>query len=80
MIQPAGRAPAGLELLMIPSPFLLYLGDSQDELSVKTSRGVAVWRPQACVGEFRGPKCNQTLGLPHLSFEEAKAQGATAAS
>ena len=61
---------------MIPSPFLLYLGDSQDELSVKTSRGVAVWRPQACVGEFRGPKCDQTLGLPHLGFEEAKAKGA----
>ena len=78
MIQPAGRALAGLELLMIPSPFLLYLGDSQDELSVKTSRGVAVWRPQSCVGEFRGPNCNQTLGLPHLSFEEAKAKGAKA--
>lgn len=61
---------------MIPSPFLLYLGDSQDELSVKTSRGVAVWRPEACVGEYRGPKCNQTLGLPHLAFDEAAAKGA----
>jgi len=61
---------------MIPSPFLLYLGDSQDELSVKTSRGVAAWRPETCVGEYRGPSCNQTLGLPHLTFKEAAAKGA----
>lgn len=61
---------------MIPSPFLLYLGDSRDELSVKTSRGVAAWRPEACAGEFRGPNCTQTLGLPHLGFQEARAKGA----
>jgi uncharacterized NAD-dependent epimerase/dehydratase family protein len=61
---------------MIPPPFLLYLGDSQDELSVKTSRGVADWRPELCVGEHRGPRCTLTLGLPHLDFAEAVAKGA----
>ena len=61
---------------MIPSPYLLYLGDSTDELSVKTSRGVAVWRPELCVGEYRGEGCTVTLGLPHLDFAEAVAQGA----
>lgn len=61
---------------MIPSPYLLYLGDSQDELSAKTSRGVAVWRPELCVGEHRGAGCTITLGLTHLGFAEAVAQGA----
>ena len=61
---------------MIPSPYLLYLGDSQDELSAKTSRGVAVWRPELCVGEHRGAACTITLGLPHLGFAEAVAKGA----
>jgi uncharacterized NAD-dependent epimerase/dehydratase family protein len=61
---------------MIPSPYLLYLGNATDELSVKTSRGVAVWRPELCVGEYRGPESTVTLGLPHLEFAEAVAAGA----
>lgn len=61
---------------MIPPPYLLYLGDSQDELSVKTSRGVAYWRPELSLGEHRGPRCTVTLGLPQLGFAEAAAQGA----
>jgi len=61
---------------MIPFPYLLYLGDSTDELSVKTSRGVAVWRPEQCVGEHRGQACTVTLGLTHLNFDEAAAAGA----
>jgi uncharacterized NAD-dependent epimerase/dehydratase family protein len=61
---------------MIPPPYLLYLGDSQDELSVKTSRGVAHWRPEWAVGEYRGPLCSVTIDLPHLGFAEAVAKGA----
>jgi len=61
---------------MIPHPYLLYLGDSTDELSAKTSRGVAVWRPELCVGEHRGAGCTISLGLPHLGFDEAVAKGA----
>jgi uncharacterized NAD-dependent epimerase/dehydratase family protein len=61
---------------MIPYPYLLYLGDSTDELSVKTSRGVAVWRPERCVGEYRGEAATVSLGLPHLDFAEAAAAGA----
>ncbi|MBW0151982.1 MAG: DUF1611 domain-containing protein, partial [Phenylobacterium sp.] len=61
---------------MIPPPYLLYLGDSQNELSVKTSRGVAYWRPEWSLGEHRGPECTLTLGLPHLGFAEAAEKGA----
>lgn len=61
---------------MIPSPYLLCLGDSTDELSAKTSRGVAVWRPEQCLGEYRGQACTVSLGLPHLDFAEAAAAGA----
>jgi len=61
---------------MIPPPYLLYLGDSQNELSVKTSRGVAYWRPEWSLGEHRGSECTVTLGLPHLDFAEAAAKGA----
>lgn len=61
---------------MIPAPFLLYLGRSADALGIKTSRGLAAFRPEDCVGEFRHDDCPQTLGLPRLTMEEAAAKGA----
>ncbi|MBA3677592.1 MAG: DUF1611 domain-containing protein [Sphingosinicella sp.] len=61
---------------MIPSPFLLYLGRSADALGIKTSRGLAEFRREDCLGEFRHDDCPQTLGLPRLTMEEAAAKGA----
>ncbi len=46
--RPRGRKSGEPE--MIPNPYLLYLGEPKDELSVKTSRGVAEWRPELCIG------------------------------
>jgi uncharacterized NAD-dependent epimerase/dehydratase family protein len=61
---------------MIPAPFLLYLGHSADPLAVKTSRGVAAFRREDCIGEFRHDDCPLTLGLPRLGMAEAVAAGA----
>lgn len=61
---------------MIPAPFLLYLGHSADPLAIKTSRGVAMFRSEDCVGEFRHDDCPLTLGLPRLSMKDAVAAGA----
>ncbi|HYJ53360.1 MAG TPA: N-acetyltransferase DgcN [Allosphingosinicella sp.] len=61
---------------MIPAPYLLYLGNSTDPLAIKTSRGVAMFRGEDCVGEFRHDACPLTLGLPRLDMEEAVAAGA----
>lgn len=60
----------------ISGPYLLYLGDATDPLAVKTSRGLAVWRPELCVGEYRGDACTLTLGLPRMTFAEAASAGA----
>lgn len=61
---------------MIPAPYLLYLGHSTDPLAIKTSRGVAMFRGEDCVGEFRHDDCPLTLGLPRLGMKEAVAAGA----
>ena len=61
---------------MIPGPFLLYLGHSEDEVGIKTSRGLATFRPADCVGEWRHDDCPLTLGLPRMGVEEARAAGA----
>src|SRR3546814_14475936 len=59
-----------------PPPHLLYLGNARDHLAAKTARGRAYWRPQWCVGQFRGSDCNTTLGLPDLEFAQAVEAGA----
>lgn len=61
---------------MIPAPFLLYLGSSNDFAGIKTSRGLAQFRPDDCVGEFRHDDSTLTLGLPRLTIAEAAAKGA----
>ncbi len=61
---------------MIPGPYLLYLGHSADTIGIKTSRGLAAFRPDDCVGEFRHDDCPLTLGLPRLGIEEGAAVGA----
>jgi uncharacterized NAD-dependent epimerase/dehydratase family protein len=61
---------------MIPAPFLLYLGEATDEIAIKTSRGMAAFRPEDCVGEFRRDTSLLSLGLPALTFEDARARGA----
>jgi uncharacterized NAD-dependent epimerase/dehydratase family protein len=61
---------------MIPGPYLLYLGHSADPLGVKTSRGLAAFRREDCLGEFRHDDCPLTLDLPRLDMAEAVAAGA----
>jgi uncharacterized NAD-dependent epimerase/dehydratase family protein len=61
---------------MIATPYLLYLGHSNDEVGIKTSRGLAVFRPEVCVGEFRHDDCGLTLNLPRMGFAAAVEAGA----
>ncbi|MCF8475148.1 MAG: DUF1611 domain-containing protein [Emcibacter sp.] len=62
--------------MKILSPYLLFLGDTKDPLSVKTSRGIAQWRPERTVGQISMPGCEVTLNLPELDFETAVQMGA----
>lgn len=61
---------------MIATPYLLYIGNSNDDVGIKTARGLAVFRPEQCVGEYRDDSCPLTLGLDRLDFTDAVAKGA----
>jgi uncharacterized NAD-dependent epimerase/dehydratase family protein len=61
---------------MIPGPYLLYLGRCADPIAIKTSRGLATFRREDCVGEFRHDDCPLTLDLPRLTMAEGAAAGA----
>ncbi|MBL4836906.1 MAG: DUF1611 domain-containing protein [Kordiimonadaceae bacterium] len=62
--------------MQIQPPYLLFLGDTNDPLAVKTSRGVAQWRPEKCLGEHAIDGCSVSLGLPNMSIKEAAEKGA----
>ncbi|WP_375279988.1 N-acetyltransferase DgcN [Pseudooctadecabacter sp.] len=61
---------------MIPTPYLLFLGDAPDQLAAKVAQGIKDWRPENAVGQIRLPGCGADVGLDDLSLEEAKAAGA----
>ena len=62
--------------MAIQQPYLLFLADAPDQLAAKTSRGIADWRPEYCVGQLRFTDCNADVGQPDMSLEDAVAAGA----
>ena len=62
--------------MQIPHPYLLFLGDVQDQLAAKTAQGIVDWRQDWCLGQFRMPGCKADAGLPDMSIEEAASAGA----
>lgn len=61
---------------MIHPPYLLYVAQATDVISAKTARGIAVWRPEYAIGQFRSPGSPIDLGVPDLTIAEAAAAGA----
>lgn len=61
---------------MIPTPYLLFLGDAPDQLAAKVAIGIKDWRPENAVGQLRLPGCKADLGLSDMTLEEARTAGA----
>ena len=61
---------------MIRTPYLLFLGDAPDQLAAKVAQGIADWRPEHVVGQFRLPGCSADVGAPDMGLAEARAAGA----
>jgi uncharacterized NAD-dependent epimerase/dehydratase family protein len=64
------------ELLELPAPYLLFLGDTTEPAYAKTAFGLRDWARDRCVGEWSTPEATVTTGLPRLSPREARARGA----
>ena len=58
------------------APYLVFLGDARDALAAKAGRGIVSWRREWCLGEMRLDGCRASLGLPHMTPDEAVAAGA----
>ncbi|GMU69929.1 MAG: hypothetical protein AMXMBFR37_22610 [Steroidobacteraceae bacterium] len=57
-------------------PYLIFLGDAPDIGWAKTGAGLAYWRREECLGQFRAGTATVDLGLPDLDPAAAVAAGA----
>lgn len=64
--------------LILPRPYLLFLGDTVEATYAKTAFGLRDWVPEHCIGEYACEGGTVTAGLPLLTPAEAKAKGARA--
>ena len=72
------NAPIGslADAMVLPQPYLLFLGDTTEPSFAKTAFGLADWAADRCVGEMGVAGCTVTTGLPRLAPAEAHAAGA----
>ena len=62
--------------LELPSPYLLFLGDTTEPSYAKTAFGLRDWVPERCLGEWACEGATVTAGLPRLTPREAYGKGA----
>lgn len=67
---------SGPNVLSLPAPYLVFLGDARDLSFAKTAFGLRDWARERCIGEYACPGGTITAGLPALSPLEAKQRGA----
>ena len=66
------------QVLDLPHPYLLFLGDTTEKGYAKTAFGLRDWAPDRCVGEWSCAGATVTTDLPRLTPKEARARGARA--
>jgi uncharacterized NAD-dependent epimerase/dehydratase family protein len=66
------------EVMDLPHPYLLFLGDTTEMGYAKTAFGLRDWAADRCVGEWSCGGATVTTDLPRLTPKEARARGARA--
>jgi uncharacterized NAD-dependent epimerase/dehydratase family protein len=62
--------------LVLPQPYLLFVGDTREAGYAKTAFGLRDWAGDKCVGECASDAAAVTTGLPRMSPAEGAARGA----
>jgi len=62
----------------LPSPYLLFLGDTTEPGYAKTAFGLRDWARERCIGEYACEGTTVSTGLRFLTPEQAHAEGARA--
>lgn len=64
--------------LLLPQPYVLFLGDVTIAGYAKTAFGLRDWAAEKCVGEIRLDDATVTTGLDEMTAAEAQSRGARA--
>lgn len=64
------------EGMVLPQPYLLFLGDTTEASFAKTAFGLAHWAPEQCVGEMALPGATVSTGLARITPTQARDAGA----
>ncbi len=67
-----------MQVTELPSPYLLFLGDTTVKGFAKTAFGLRDWAADRCVGEWSCEGNRLTTGLACLTPREARSRGARA--
>lgn len=59
----------------LKTPYLILIGEEDDETYAKTGLGIVHWRPDRVAGQLRFAGCSVDLGVPDMTVEEAARQG-----
>jgi|TARA_R100000501_G_scaffold17919_1_gene34889 uncharacterized NAD-dependent epimerase/dehydratase family protein len=62
--------------VVLPQPYLLFLGDETEPGYAKTAFGLRDWAPEKCIGEYVTSDDAVATGLPRISLAEATERGA----
>jgi len=62
--------------MQFKAPYLIFIGDVTDKLSIKMANSIVDWRPELVIGENRLQGCEVTTGQPEISVQEAIDRGA----
>ena len=62
--------------VVLPQPYLLFLGDETEGGYAKTAFGLRDWAADKCLGEFVTSEDAVSTGLPRMSPDEAAKRGA----
>ncbi|MGH8082519.1 MAG: DUF1611 domain-containing protein [Lysobacter sp.] len=77
-MQLANLDPIRTDLLDLPQPYLLFLGDVVHPGFAKTAFGLRDWARERCVGEYALAGAQVSLGLAPMSPQQAHEAGARA--
>lgn len=64
-----------LTTVQLKAPYLVLIGEEDDDTYAKTGFGIVQWRRDRVAGQLRFPGCSVDLGVPDMSIEEAAAAG-----
>jgi uncharacterized NAD-dependent epimerase/dehydratase family protein len=64
-----------MDMRRIAEPYLIFVGDVDERLGVKTGLGILEWRGGRCAGQYRLSPAAVDLGLPDMDPAAAAAAG-----